>query len=86
MIFLNFAVKITKECDCLARDDPRVSPDIGIFASDDPVSVDKASFDRVIRACGRDIFAELHPNRDSLRQLEYAGQLGLGSMDYELVT
>jgi len=83
--FLNFAVKITKECDCLAKDDPRVSPDIGIFASSDPVSIDKASFDLVNKACGRDIFKELHPQRDSARQLRYAQELGLGNLDYELI-
>jgi len=84
--FFNFATKITKECDCLAKDDPRVCPDIGILASTDPVSIDKASFDLVIKACGRDIFKELHPGRDSARQLKYAWELGLGNLDYELIT
>jgi len=84
--FMNFAVKITKECDCLAKDDPRVSPDIGILASSDPVSIDKAGFDLVNQACGRDIFKELHPQRDARKQLTYAQELGLGNMDYELVT
>ncbi|MFA5144524.1 MAG: DUF362 domain-containing protein [Candidatus Omnitrophota bacterium] len=84
--FLNFAIKITKECDCLAKDDPRVSPDIGILASSDPVSIDKASLDLVVKACGRDIFKELHPHRDGSRQLSYAHELGLGKLDYELVT
>ena len=86
LAFLNFAIKITKECDCLAKDDPRISPDIGILASADPVSIDKASFDLVIKACGRDIFKELHPHRDSTRQLRYAQELGLGNLDYELIT
>ncbi len=83
--FFNFAVKITKECDCLAKDDPRVAPDIGILASRDPVSIDKASFDLVQKACGKDIFREVHPNRDAKRQLEYAWELGLGQLDYELI-
>jgi len=83
--FLNFAIKITKECDCLAKDDPRVAPDIGILASTDPVSIDKASFDLVNLACGRDIFKELHPERDGTRQLKYAQELGLGNLDYELI-
>ncbi len=86
LAFINFATKITKECDCLAKDDPRVCPDIGILASTDPVSIDKASFDLVIKACGRDIFKELHPGRDSARQLNYASKLGLGNLDYELIT
>jgi uncharacterized protein len=82
---INFAIKITKECDCLAKDDPRISPDVGIFASTDPVSADKACLDRIISVCGRDIFREVHPKRDGMRQLEYAQELGLGSMDYELI-
>ncbi|MDP2940925.1 MAG: DUF362 domain-containing protein [Candidatus Omnitrophota bacterium] len=83
--FLNFAIKITKECDCLAKDDPRISPDVGIFASADPVSIDKACFDLINQACGRDIFKEVHPERDGSRQLRYAAEIGLGSLDYELV-
>jgi len=84
--FFNFAIKITKECDCLAKDDPRVAPDIGILASLDPVSIDQASLDLVTKACGRDIFKELHPKRDSARQVRYAHELGLGNLDYDLIT
>ena len=83
--FFNFAIKITKECDCLAKDDPRVAPDIGIFASNDSVSIDKACLDLVTEACGKDIFGELHLHRDGRRQLEYARKLGLGNLDYDLV-
>jgi len=85
LAFINFAVKITKECDCLARDDPRIAPDIGIFASTDPVSVDKACYDAAAKAAGKDIFKEVHPRRDGSRQLKCASQLGLGSLDYELI-
>jgi len=83
--FLNFAIKITKECDCLAKDDPRVVPDIGILASTDPVSIDQASLDLVNLTCGKDIFKELHPERDGSKQLKYAQKLGLGNLDYELI-
>jgi uncharacterized Fe-S center protein len=83
--FLNFAIKITKECDCLAKDDPRVAPDLGMLASTDPVSIDNASFNLVNQACGRDIFKELHPQRDGSKQLKYAQELGLGNLDYELI-
>ncbi|MCX5699292.1 MAG: DUF362 domain-containing protein [Candidatus Omnitrophica bacterium] len=83
--FLNFAIKITKECDCLAKDDLRVAPDIGILASIDPVSIDQASFDLVNQICGKDIFQELHPQRDGTLQLKYAHKLGLGNLDYELI-
>ena len=84
--FINFATKITGECDCLAKDDPRIIPDIGIFASRDPVSVDKACYDACINSAGKDIFNVIHPGRDGYKQLKYANKLGLGDLDYELIT
>ncbi|MDD5128970.1 MAG: DUF362 domain-containing protein [Candidatus Omnitrophica bacterium] len=83
--FINFAVKINKECDCWGMENPRIAPDVGILASDDPVSIDKASLDLVNKVCGKDIFKAVHPDQDGLRQLEYAQEIGLGSLDYELV-
>lgn len=83
-VFINFATKITKECDCLAKDDPRISPDVGIFASSDPVSVDQACYDAVNNVCGKDIFKEVHPNRDGAKQLRHAQEIGLGEIRYEL--
>jgi len=85
LAFFNFAIKITKECDCLAKDDPRICPDIGILASQDPVSIDKASLDLVTETSGKDVFRECHPNRDGMIQLNYAQKLGLGNLEYELV-
>ena len=84
-VFINFAVKITKECDCLAKDDPRISPDIGLFASWDPVSIDKACYDKVVHACGRDVLRDAHPQRDGMKQLVYAERLGLGHLEYDLI-
>jgi hypothetical protein len=83
--FVNFAVKITKECDCLSKDDPRIVPDVGILASFDPLSIDKASLDLVNRLAGKDIFKEVHPLRNGFKQLEYAYNLGLGNPEYELI-
>lgn len=83
--FINFATKITGECDCLAKDDPKIVPDIGIFASKDPVGIDKACYDACNNAAGKDIFSAVHPGRDGCKQLRYAAELGLGSLDYELI-
>ncbi|MDP2906246.1 MAG: DUF362 domain-containing protein [Candidatus Omnitrophota bacterium] len=83
--FLNFALKINKECDCWGMENPRIAPDVGLFASLDPVAIDKASFDLVNRACGKDIFKATHPDQDGIKQLRYAQEIGLGSLDYELV-
>lgn len=84
-VFLNFLIKITKQCDCLAKDDPRIAPDIGILASCDPLSIDKASLDLVNKACGRDIFKEVHPGVDGSKQLKHAFRLGLGNLNYQLI-
>lgn len=83
--FINFVLKITKECDCLAKDDPRIAPDIGILASADPLSLDRASLDLVVQACGKDIFKEVHPLRNGTKQLKHAFEIGLGNLEYELV-
>lgn len=83
--FINFAVKINKECDCWNMENPRIAPDVGILASLDPVSIDKASLDLVNKTCGKDIFKETHPDQDGMIQLKYAQKIGLGELDYELI-
>ncbi|MDD5044665.1 MAG: DUF362 domain-containing protein [Candidatus Omnitrophica bacterium] len=84
-VFINFAMKITKECDCLAKDDPLICEDIGIFTSSDPVSLDKACVDIINKVNGKDIFRQAHPERDWSIQLAHAAKLGIGSLDYELI-
>jgi len=85
-IFLNYAMKITKECDCLAKDDPAIAPDVGIFASTDPIAIDKASADIVNEANKSDAFKKQWPHINWEVQLKYGAGLGLGSLDYELIT
>ena len=62
-----------------------MAPDLGILAATDPVALDQACLDLVIRAAGRDVFREAHPERDGLKQLLYAEALGLGTREYELI-
>jgi uncharacterized Fe-S center protein len=83
--FINFAVRVNKECDCWTLDNERIAPDVGIFASSDPVAVDKASLDLVNASGGKEIFRAVHPEHNPLVQLEYAQQIGLGNLDYELI-
>jgi len=83
--FINFAIKINKECDCWGMENPQIAPDVGILASVDPVSIDQASFDLVNKASGKDIFKDAHPEQDPTRQLQHAQSIGLGSLDYELI-
>ena len=82
--YLNFLVNITKDCDCMAQDQPSLIPDIGLLASSDPLALDKASADLVLERAGRDIFRRGY-NVDWAIQLRHGQKIGLGSLDYELL-
>jgi len=85
-LFINVATHITAECDCIAGDDPRIIPDIGILASTDPVALDQASYDlSCVGAGGFDPYRKAHPRRDPLRQLDLAERAGIGVRSYTLV-
>lgn len=82
-IFINFAFDITKECDCIAGDDPKIVEDAGIFASRDILAVDKACFDALTRL--EDVFAKHQNTKAHLHQFAYAKEICLGHLDYELI-
>ena len=84
MYFVNFLTQITKDCDCMAKDEPAICEDIGIMASSDPVALDKASVDMVIKTNNKDIFKLGYPEIDWSAQLEHAESVGLGDMRYEI--
>jgi hypothetical protein len=82
--FINFLIKITKDCDCMSKDAPALMEDIGILGSTDPIAVDKASADLVIRKSGKDVLRAGY-DVDWSVQLRHGVQIGLGNMDYELI-
>ncbi len=82
--YLNYLIKMTKDCDCMSKDSPAIHPDIGILASLDPVAVDKASVDLLNRDAGRDIVRELY-DFDWSTQLTHAESIGLGTTEYNLI-
>ena len=83
--FLNYFYHVTKQCDCWGKDNPVLFDNVGIFASEDPVAVDKASYDMGIECFGEDIFRKLWPNLDASIQLKHAERIGMGTQEYELV-
>ncbi len=84
--YLNFLIRVTKDCDCMAKDDPPIVEDIGILASLDPVAVDKASGDLVLeRNRGKDAFRAGY-NVDWSIQFTHAEELGLGRTVYDLIS
>lgn len=97
--YINFVMNITPECDCCGWSDTFLVPDIGIFASFDPVALDRACVDAVNASPGNaDSMLDkshLAPGKDKFKgvyagipwevQLNYGEELGLGSQKYELV-
>lgn len=83
--FMNFIIKVTKDCDCMAKDDPAITQDIGILASRDPVAIDKATIDLLIKKSGCDKIKMSYPQIDWSVQLEYGNKIGLGNLDYKLI-
>lgn len=78
--FLNFGINISHFCDCFSAPGEIISNDIGFFASNDIVAIDKAFLDK----CGTDVFKNKH-GIDPLVQVNEAEKLGLGTTKYELI-
>ncbi len=94
--------QVSPYCDCHGENDAAIIPDIGMFASFDPVALDKACIDAVNAApaigtsmmqdCGcshghiGDHFKSIHPTTDWRSQLSHAENIGLGNREYELIT
>lgn len=83
--FVNFFCHITKQCDCWGGENPVLCDDVGLFASMDPVAVDRASYDVGIESLGEDIFKRFWPNLDPLVQLRHAENIGMGTQEYQLI-
>ena len=82
-LFLNDINRIAKGCDCDPFAGPIICPDIGYLLSDDIVAADKASLD-MVNKIKKDVFIK-HNHVDPVKQIKYAEELGLGSINYELI-
>jgi len=99
---ITLLIDVSPFCDCYSSNDAPVIPDVGMFASFDPVALDKACADAANRehaildsrlgemggCCEHhgDHFHTMHPDTKWEAGIEQAEKLGLGSADYELVT
>ncbi len=94
---VSLVMQVSPFCDCHESNDVAIVPDVGMFASFDPVALDQACAEAVNRqpvqrgsilenAGGSgDYFSRLHPETDWHIHLDHAAKLGLGSTEYELV-
>ena len=96
---VNFVLDVSPRCDCYAMNEIGIVPDIGIFASFDPVALDQACADAVNAAPPtpgswlakhhdrnpHDHFRAVHPDVCWEAALEQAEKMGIGTRAYEIV-
>ena len=95
---INFVLEVSPFCDCHSKNDAAIVPDIGIFASFDPVALDMACVEAVNKApvnrgsilggkqnATGDHFTSIHPETNWRISLDHAEKLGIGTKNYELV-
>lgn len=96
------AIDITPQCDCFAGNDTPMVPNIGMFASTDPVAMDQAITDAINAqtalesavlperhtSCeeGLDHLHALNPDSDWTLSIRHAEELGIGTREYKLIT
>lgn len=84
--YFNVLINMTQNCDCLVKKpDAKLIPDLGILASKDPVAIDQATQDLTRAAFGHPLGYLAFPQRNACIQIEHAAQIGMGSMEYELI-
>ena len=82
-LYITFLNRISKECDCMGPFE-RISEDIGVLISTDPVAIDKASIDLFLKKTGVNIDKKAHDIPYKI-QIEHGEKIGLGNSEYELI-
>ncbi len=85
--FVNVMMNMSVDCDCCAVAEDPCLKDIGVLASLDPIAIDQACIDLVLKSKdrGREHFMERVNSRNGLLTIKAASKLGFGSLDYELI-
>lgn len=95
---ISLVVDVSPNCDCHSENDIPIVPNVGMFASFDPVALDMACADAVnaqpvISASilgekehvHHDHFTDTHPETNWMSAIDHAVKLGIGSKEYELI-
>lgn len=95
---ISLVIDVSPNCDCHAENDIPIVPDVGMFASFDPVALDRACADAVNRQpiiagsqldqmphVHHDHFIDSAPTTNWKVCLEHAEKIGLGTQEYELI-
>ena len=87
MAFINVMMNMSVDCDCCAVAEDPCLKDIGVLASLDPIAIDQACIDLVLKSKDRGVehFMERVNSRNGIHTIESASDLGFGSREYELI-
>lgn len=96
---VSLVVDVSPYCDCHSENDVPIVPNVGMFASFDPVALDAACVDAVNKQPiykgsmlsekpqnYNDHFTNTHPDTNWKSCIEHAVKIGLGNKEYELIT
>lgn len=98
--YINMVIDVSPYCDCHGENDAAIVPDVGFFASFDPVALDVACADAVNKQPiiansllgdhqhihEGDYFHKVSPETNWMSGIEHAEKIGLGTREYELIT
>ena len=95
---ISLVIDVSPYCDCQSENDIAIVPDVGMFASFDPVALDQACADAVNKQPAtansilhkhghehHDHFTDVSPETNWKSCLEHAEKIGLGTHEYELI-
>ena len=97
---ISLVIDVSPNCDCHSENDMAIVPNVGMFASFDPVALDMACVDAVnaqtpLRGSAadgahgheheHDHFQRIHPDTNWRSCLEHGEKIGIGSRQYELI-
>ena len=97
---ISLVIDMSPNCDCRPENDMAIVPNVGMFASFDPVALDMACVDAVnaqtplrgsaaddahAKAHVHDHFQRLHPDTNWRSCLEHGEKIGIGTREYELI-
>ena len=86
-VYVNVMKNMSVDCDCCAVAEDPCMADIGTLVSLDPVAIDRACLDLVYASDdpGRDHLIQRIESRNGVLTVDAAAELGIGSLEYELI-
>ena len=95
---ISIVIDVSPNCDCHSENDIPIVPNVGMFASFDPVALDQACADAVNRQpvmagsqldkmpkVHGDHFKDSAPATDWKAAIDHAIKMGIGTNQYELI-